>query len=728
MLAPTRKPPHYLAILAILCCSLTTTAKAKHRVTFDDLGKSQMVVNMQLSPDGGTLAYAITDPSQYPAANGGLWLVALRQGSTPRKVADGVLPTWSPDGRKIVFYSGGRGGFQLWTLDVASGRSEAITELPGGIDPDPVTRITGDRYDALAVSWSPDSTRLVFASRIAVRAAGREKAPNEKQSPAASLLGSPGAPLVLTTMTPPEWTISGIFSHAYGDTSLFAAWEKDKNASPAAVLAPVERIGQLFVVDLRTKKTQQLTKDEGGYFNPHWSPDGTTIVSSSSNGIPLLLLGRSGVKTTIYAIDPETGGKKLLWTDSSGDKRLPAWSPHGKSVAYLAGAYSGWQSLFLIPSRGEQPVNLTAKLDRYVYDFQWSPDGNSIFVLIRDGLSTPILSINVHTGTVETITGSDVASRNHMTASHTGVVAWQQSDGSSDNVIRVWSATTHFSYPLVDLNPQVSEWELGAQEPVRWTNSRGDEIEGILIKPVGYRSNERYPLIVDCYPGEPNSFRSSALGGNQAWASKGYVVFIPSGARAPHSWMSPFTTAAYGKAGKGPKGWEITTDDILSGVDELIRRGVADPDRMGLYGFSNGGGIVEQLVTRTNRFKCAVAYAGATSADWSRDFFLTTANSWIPVVAGVTPWENPQAYIELSAVYRLHYVTTPMLLADGDRDGGFLLNTVEIYNGLRYLGRDVTFLRYPDQGHVFTGAALRDLWERENAFFDGYLKPEPPMN
>jgi len=84
------------------------------------------------------------------------------------------------------------------------------------------------------------------------------------------------------------------------------------------------------------------------------------------------------------------------------------------------------------------------------------------------------------------------------------------------------------------------------------------------------------------------------------------------------------------------------------------------------------------------------------------------------------------AYTELSVVYRLNKVTTPMLLADGDDDGFFLLGGVEMYNGLRFLGKDVTFLRYPNQGHGFTGNAMKDFWERENAFFAHYLKPSQP--
>jgi len=197
-------------------------------------------------------------------------------------------------------------------------------------------------------------------------------------------------------------------------------------------------------------------------------------------------------------------------------------------------------------------------------------------------------------------------------------------------------------------------------------------------------------------------------------------VFWPN-ARAPHTWMNAYREAGFGEAGKGPKGWDVTLDDVLSGVDELIRGGIVDPDRMGLYGFSNGGGVVNDLVTRTNRFKCAVSVAGVYP-DWLLPAFPHTDTTIPTFEGGVSPFDDPAAYVQLSAIFHLKAVTTPMLLAVGDNDGDFLLGTIELYNGLRWLGKDVTFLRYPGQGHGFSGAALKDFWERETAFFDDHLK------
>ena len=324
------------------------------------------------------------------------------------------------------------------------------------------------------------------------------------------------------------------------------------------------------------------------------------------------------------------------------------------------------------------------------------------------------------------LSGPQESARAFLTASGSGDLAWEQSDGSNDNVIYFRPAQADSAYALVDLNPQTSSWSLGGQKVIHWKNSRGDDIEGTLILPPGYQPGKKYPLILDCYPGMSNSFKASPYGGNYAWAARGYVIFNPN-ARAPHVWMNPSKGKDYDQAAKGPNGWEVTFDDIMTGVDELIRQGIVDEDRMGLFGFSNGGGIADTLVTKTNRFKCAVTDAGVYP-DWFRPIFLEGLASTVSFSGGVSPWENPEGYIKLSAVFHLDKVSTPMLLADGDNDGDFLLGMIEMYNSLRILNKEVTFIRYPGQAHVLTGWALKDFWDRTAAFFDKHLKPEQAAN
>jgi dipeptidyl aminopeptidase/acylaminoacyl peptidase len=150
---------------------------------------------------------------------------------------------------------------------------------------------------------------------------------------------------------------------------------------------------------------------------------------------------------------------------------------------------------------------------------------------------------------------------------------------------------------------------------------------------------------------------------------------------------------------------------------------------MCLYGYSNGGGVVSNLVTRTDRFRCAVVVAPHLP-DWLLPINLTPDFlGRIPAKGlGLTPEKNLDDFIAMSAVYHLAKVHTPVLLADGDKDQGFILGTIEMYNGLRRQGKEVTLIRYPDQGHGFTGAAMKDFWEREMAFFGKYLKLDRDHN
>ena len=212
----------------------------------------------------------------------------------------------------------------------------------------------------------------------------------------------------------------------------------------------------------------------------------------------------------------------------------------------------------------------------------------------------------------------------------------------------------------------------------------------------------------------------SPLSGNQAWASAGYMVFKPQ-PRAPHSTPNCSGSSSFCQAGRGPSGWDVTVDDVMSGIDDLARRGLIDPDRMCVYGHSNGGGVAQYLVTRTDRFKCAVILAPVLP-NWTGSALLSLDTIGLMAdMAGAKLWEDPSAYVKLSGIFRADKVKTPILLAAGDDDGLFLLGSIELYNVLRSAGAKVTFLRYPGQGHAFTGDALHNFWRREMAFFAAHL-------
>ena len=611
----------------------------------------------------------------------------------------------------------------MWIFRIASGHSEQVTHMKGGIDPDPMTMFIGsDGWlgDPLRYSWSPDSTQIVFPSRMTDdRTANQPTSPSKVSRPSRK---SPWSPLVLTADTPPQWTLAGVFRG--GGFGVPRKWVDGKVDHTPASTSLNKTADHLFIVNVHSKAVRRLTSDDAGYFTPDWSPDGREVLCVSNEGRELV--GWGSGPTNLYTIEVATGSKRALTTDSVY-KRIPSWSPDGESISYLGANADnlGRVYLFVVARTGGKPTNLTTKLDRRVREAHWLPDSRSMAILYWDGVDSPIARLDVGTGNSTNLTGRDSAARGSFSVSTSGTVAWSQSDGSSP--ARIYTLRDHSAHVVVDLAPEIENLELGAQEVVRWKNSGGDDREGILIRPPGYQEGRRYPLIVDAYPNLQNGFKASPMMPGQAWASRGYLVFYPD-AEGPHVWQNPWKSIADNTKAKGAPGVALAVDDVISGTDNLVRQGIADPERICIYGFSNGGGIVNQVVTKTNRFKCAISVAAAISADWTIPFLLFTQPKAVSDLAGATPWSSPQTYVALAAIYRIDQVTTPMLLANGDDDGGALLGEVEMYSGLRYLGRNVTFLRYPHQGHGFEGEAMKDFWERENAFLDKYLSPAPDFS
>lgn len=669
-------------------------------VTIRDLNTLVDVDDVVLSPDGRWVVYGSKDA---------LWLTATTRGSQARKVSQGSHPLWSPNSKAFAYYSGTSGTTQLWVFSLSSGHSRALTHIPNGINASTWTGYIGmrggPRY-ALDYTWSPDSTRLVFPSQSKVDPQDQTIHPRL------------GTPLILNNDTPPSWTMAGIFrSGGFGEVRVVKgkiAWKRETPTDPPPVTT-----NELFRVNIKSGEVRQLTQSGQAYFSPDWSPDGRRIVCLSNEGRPLV--GWGSGPTNLFIIDA-TSGTAIALTSDATYKRVPHWSPDGKWIAYLSQDQQFHQSLSIIPAKGGKPTVLTATLDRDVSDFAWYPDSASLLITYVDGRTDSIARLEIANGERSQLI-SGFAYRWNTNVSRTGTVVWNQNDATGQGKIYVLPSGASSAYLLTNLNPQVDAWELGQQQVIKWKNSHGEDLEGILIMPPAYKKGDKYPLIVDCYPSLTNGFKGWAMIGNQAWAAHGYVVFWPV-SRAPNQWQNPYKSPSFSTKARGAKGIDIMVDDVMSGIDTLVSEGIVDPGRMGLYGFSLGGGVLNQLIRKSSRFKCAITVEAGGLTDVTTDFFLYTYNKIAAANAGALPWEDPKTYVDLSVIYHLDEIKTPLLIVEGDDDGMFLLNSVELYNGLRWLHSDVTFLRYPDQGHGFTGAALKDFSARVLHFFDEHLKDD----
>jgi len=679
----------------------------KKPVTLSDLADLQPAdVTIDLSSDGRQVAYSVDGRS--------IWVTTTHGRAQPTAVGDGFFPKWAPAGDKLSFYRvSDPDGIQLWVFHLTERKSVQVTDVAGGIDPDPATRIAGPVRDAFRYSWSPDGSSIVFASRVPV-AAGKGEAPTSNHSVPST------DPLILTQSTPPSWTLHGVFADA--PLSLGTLESRDgrsvsakRDHEPGAVL-----LSQLFVVSVSTGETRRLQSDASNDFSPHWSPDGTRILCAAT-ARENEVFGAGSIN--IHVIEVASGQRKAL-TAGAGVRSRPTWSASGDEFAFMERPTFFGQTALVVGSReGTDFRVLTAELDRDVRQFAWITP-KSMLVTYRDGVSLPLAIIDDTRSPRVTVVSPRVpnvpVSLGEIAAS-SGAAAWTESTADRPGALYFARSVNKSPALLVDFYPQVQDLELGSAQVVRWRTATGEEKEGALLRPARAKPGSRLPLIVDAYPLGTGNDWLDAMSGNQAWAALGYAVFRPS-PRSPNAWVNHWKGRQSSEIAKGPAGWDIAVDDVLSGIDELIKRGWVDENRMCLFGFSNGGTVVSQLVARTHRFKCAIAVASAMS-DWIRPAFLNTDQLHLLAMwaGGPNIWEDPERYVRLSPVFQLDKVRTPMLLAVGDRDGDFLLNSIELYNALRSAGTAVTLLRYPGQGHGFTGAALEDFWKREVSFVAEHL-------
>jgi dipeptidyl aminopeptidase/acylaminoacyl peptidase len=680
-------------------------SSTQHLIRFEDLENATDAYGaFALSPDGRAVAFTQRDS---------VLVKETRRYSAPLNIGVGFSPRWSPDGSRLAYLSKVTGKVQLWIYDIRARSTRRVTAFPDGVDPDPLYGWLSLSMDgAFRYDWSPDGTKIVFGSRVPGRD-GQKR--NNKTT--GGVAASEYAPLVLDGTTPSDLTVAGIFRQGAG-----AQRTDGHNLSVSADL-DIESSQQLFIVELddNGQKISQLTAGVSGYFDPAWSPDGTMIACATTHG---RIVDGNLESADILLVD-SSSGKVLKTTAGKGIKYLPSWSAHGNQVVYAEIPEEG---PFGVPEldawdfRSGLHTALTPDLDRRVLAYQIDKLNDAVVFLYRDGRESVLRSVGLDGGATRSVR-REAESRivANFVLDTRGHLAFSIIGNEDPGFIELLNSAGGKPKTIVELNPEAENWLIGRRHPIHWTNERGDKLDGIVIEPPGFDPSKPYPTIVDAYP-----FSSgggwSVLAGNQAWASKGYLVFIPA-PRGPHVWMNSWSARSYGLVARGANGWEVTQDDLMSGVNALVSRGLIDRNRVCIYGHSNGGAVALNVIARTDAFACAVAVA-PVMLDWlSQASLRSSSTTWMTRFFGSkSVFDDAESYLKLSVVYRASAIHTPTLLAVGDGDQvETVLGTVAMYTALRYVGQNVTFLRYPDQNHVFRGEAMRDLWERELRFFDAYL-------
>jgi dipeptidyl aminopeptidase/acylaminoacyl peptidase len=277
---------------------------------------------------------------------------------------------------------------------------------------------------------------------------------------------------------------------------------------------------------------------------------------------------------------------------------------------------------------------------------------------------------------------------------------------------------------ITRINAPLDQYAMGESQLIEWVSSDGARLRGALLLPAGYRKGQRYPLLVNVYGGSMLSERKNLFGfaantnvsNQQIWATRGYAVLLPD---TPLRVGTPMLDLA---------------KTVLPAVDKVIEMGIADPERLGVWGASYGGYSTLALLVQTGRFKAAAIDSGFANLlslyGWMPDRSNEPSwQDWAEISQGRmggSPWQYRERYLENSPVLYLDRVQTPLLIIQGAKDAGakdFYSN--EIFMNLQRLGKETTYLKYPKGGHTvssFTYSAQMDALERMVSWFDSHLK------
>jgi dipeptidyl aminopeptidase/acylaminoacyl peptidase len=678
----SRKKLFPVLVLVVAVATAMLAQTAKHALKLDDLARFREVRDPQLSPDGQWIAYVVaTTDTKEDKGNTHIWMVGY-DGKNDRQITfsqdSESAPRWSPDGKFLSFTSSRPGkarGSQVWLLDRNGGEAYQLTELKG--------RLQG--YE-----WSPDSKRLALVIG--------DPDPEAEASP------QPG-----TTPKPPKPIVIDRYRY--------------KQDGQGYLLSG--RHSYIYLYDIASKKLERLTKSKWDESSPSWSPDGTRLAFMSNHVDD----PDRDPAAHLFVTNAQAGSveKQLSTSANRASRARPEWSPDGKWVVFLEGderAYGAYNMdhLMFVPADGSAAptrVKAVEDLDRGVSGLRFDLSTQSLIATVTDDRS--VYPISISRNTVKRLLDSPiVVSSLSMAAGHTVLLS-----GNDKKPTEIYAMEGKNLRQITHQNDELmGTLQIAETEDVRFKSKDATEVHGLLTYPVNYVKGTKVPFLLRIHGGPNGQDQHSFSVERQVFAANGYAVLAVN---------------YRGSAGRGQKysrsifaDWgHYEVEDLQAGVDHVIAMGVADPDRLGVGGWSYGGILTDYMIATDTRFKGATSGAGTafTVAFYGTDQYIIQYDHEIG-----PPW-NPKAwetYQKISYPF-LHAdrIKTPTLFLGGERDFNVpVQGGQQMYQALRSLGVDTQLIIYPNENHgIQRPSYVRDRYERYLAWYDKYVKnPQLPKS
>ncbi len=670
-----------LSFLLVLALALTAFAQSKRPLAFDDLIGMKRVADAQISPDGSKITYVVNVVNK--EANRGkrsIWLVPTSGGNAQQFITSDKNddnPRWSPDGSKIAFTSTREGAPQIFVANADGSNIHKVSNVPEGVS---------------EFIWSPDGKSFAFTTDVYPECKDL-KCVAEKSAAADNS------------------KVKAVIA----DHLLFRHWTEFKRGKRS----------HLFVISSEGREPKDLTP--GDFDTPPFSLGDPTAFAFSPDSKEICFARNTdkdeatSTNNDLFIVSVNGGEAKRITETNKGSDTSPRYSPDGKFIAYRSQIRNGYESdrfrLMLYDRKAGTSKEISVGFTNWVEDLAWMPDSKAMLINSQDRGREALFIAPINGEKFQRIINE--GSSNGATISADGkTIAFTRSNAAIPAEVFKANANGSGATQLTKTNADsLAKLDLPAAEEFEFIGGLKAKIHGFIVKPPNFDKAKKYPMVLLVHGGPQGAWMDNwgYRWNPQMWAARGYVTVL----------INPHGSTGYGQAFTE----QITGDwggavyeDLMKGVDHVIKLGYVDANRIGAAGGSYGGYMVNWMNGHTDRFKAIVSHAGIFNAE----SMYATEELWFQEweFKGA-PWDANSTYKKWSPHLFAKNFKTPTLVVHGELDYRVPIGEgLQLFSTLQRRGIPSKLLYFPDEGHWVLKPQNSELWYKTVLdWFDQYLKP-----